>query len=471
MNPPSRSLWQLWWRTAALLPPIIALISVVFVNIGKNPKGFVFTPRWSAAFALWLLLAVTLMLHWLVRSQLEPQAPPDRPANGDPATTETERRRRAAEQIAEQKRAEDEEPATQPEVQLAGRQVVDAAKSQVAASVRARRMGLKSLIVGADGRVSTSKVQAVLWTYAVLFAFSYMLVIGRVPYDASGRPSVGLDDAFADFVGAELQPEYIALLGLPVAAAVAAKALTTGKVAQNQVSKPPSEKSGVGAGVAEIVSNDAGQGDLLDFQYFAFNVVALVYFFVAFASSSAENPSEGLPEIPVTLLTLAGVSTTSYVVKKALESGVAPAITSVAPLRVQLGTDTKLVIIGSGFLSGRGTDAARRSGVAATTTATQLNQVLLDGRQLIVEDGEWSDTKVTAKLPTANTRKTLVAEGWKDREDAPVVVRDDVGISSPAVTVKIDLPPEAAPENVEVVEEPQEPAAVEASSRKDGGQP
>jgi hypothetical protein len=457
------------WRVAALLPPILALISLVFVNIGEDPKGFVFTPLWSAAFALWLLLAVTLVLHWLVRSQLEPQAPSDQSAAGEPAATEIDRRRQVAERVAEEWRAKDEEPAEQLEVQLAGRQVVDAAKSEVVAQVRARRMGLKSLVVGADGRASTSKLQAVLWTYAVLFAFSYMLVLGRVPYDTSERPDVGLNEAFTDFVEADLQPEYIALLGLPVAAAVAAKALTTGKIAQNQMSKPLSDKSGVGAGLAEIVSNDEGQGDLLDFQYFAFNVLALVYFFVAFATTSADSPVEGLPDIPPTLLTLAGVSTTSYVVKKALESGVAPTITSVAPIRVQLGRDTKLVISGSGFLTGRGTDAARRSGVAATTTATQLNQVLLDGRQLIVGDGEWSDTKVTATLPAApQTREQLEANGWRDKEEAPVVVRDDVGVSSPAVTVQIDLPSaEAAPANGEVVEEPVEPAAVRGEAAEE----
>ena len=78
-----------------------------------------------------------------------------------------------------------------------------------------------------------------------LLAFSYMLVLGRVPYDRPGTPNAGLT-TFTDFVGAELQPEYIALLGLPVAAAVAAKALTTAKVAQHQVSKSPSDKAGVG---------------------------------------------------------------------------------------------------------------------------------------------------------------------------------------------------------------------------------
>src|SRR6266545_7802521 len=58
--------------------------------------------------------------------------------------------------------------------------------------------------------------------------------------------------------------------------AVVAKALTTGKAASGQLTKSASESRGVGAGIAEIVSNDTGQADLIDIQYFAFNVVALL---------------------------------------------------------------------------------------------------------------------------------------------------------------------------------------------------
>ncbi len=377
----------------------------------------------------------------MVVAYLEPQSQDEQPADGELASAEIERVRQFADRVAEEERTRGEEPADNPEVQHAGRRAVDAARNQVAAQVRARRMGLQSLVVGADGRASTSKTQAALWTYAVLFAFSYMLVLGRVPYDRPERPRIGLDNALGAFVDVELQPEYIALLGLPVAAAVAAKALTTGKVAQNQVTKPPGDKSGVAAGVAELVSNDAGQSDLLDFQYFAFNLLMLAYFFVAFISS-ADTPSAGLPDIPPTLLTLGGVSTTSYVVKKALETGGRAQHHLGRSLAVQLGRDTKMVIIGSGFLSGRGTDAARRSGVAATAAATELNQVLIDGRPLIAR--EWTDTTVTATLPTGRTADQLTEDGWRSRSDAPVVVRDDVGVSSPPVTVEIVLAGPAA---------------------------
>ena len=128
-------------------------------------------------------------------------------------------------------------------------------------------------------------------------------------------------------------------MGLPIAAAVTAKALVTGKTASADLVKTPAESTGVEKGLAEVVSNDAGQADLLDLQYFAFDIVALLYFLIQFLTVTAVDPSKGLPTIPPTLLALAGVSTTGYLVKKALETGVAPTISSVSPLRVQLGQD------------------------------------------------------------------------------------------------------------------------------------
>jgi hypothetical protein len=63
--------------------------------------------------------------------------------------------------------------------------------------------------------------------------------------------------------------------------------------------------------------------------------------------------------------------------------------------------------------------------------------VLLDGRPLTATN--WTDRSVTASLPTG-TRKELEADGWRDTQAAELVIRDDVGIGSPAVTVAIELP-------------------------------
>jgi hypothetical protein len=188
-----------------------------------------------------------------------------------------------------------------------------------------RRRGIKSLVIGTDGRASTSKVQVVLWTFAVFYAFLFLLLWGRSTAcdTASGQAAPVCQDAadargaFSRAVNGELQIEYYVLLGFPMAAAVAAKAITTAKVEDSTVVKPEigADQKGVVQGLAEVVSNDAGQTDLLDFQYFAFNLLTLGFFFVEFLT----KPGDGLPDLPPTLIALAGASTAVYTAKKALE--------------------------------------------------------------------------------------------------------------------------------------------------------
>lgn len=71
--------------------------------------------------------------------------------------------------------------------------------------------------------------------------------------------------------------------------------------------------------MAEVVSNDEGQTDLMDFQYFAFNLLALGFFLFEFVP----DPSGGLPDLPPTLLALTGLATASYTTKKGLETAAA----------------------------------------------------------------------------------------------------------------------------------------------------
>jgi hypothetical protein len=423
-----------WQRTGLLLALAAAVVFAV-VLIVQRERGFAFTPRWSALFAGWALLTITLLVDVVVRWQGD--------RNVDAEVADAKRQaaaaRRFAAEIADRARAAGSDPIDDPRVKAAGGLAVGAAAEYTSALVRARRAGLKSLVVGADGRASTSKIQAVLWTYAVLFALLYMVVLGRTMFGSSGgggAPGVGgFGDAFADFLAAGFRFEYVALLGLPIAGAVAAKGITSGKVVSEDVLKAPAgAKPGVGRGLAEAVSDDSGQTDLVDFQYFAFNLVALIYYFVSFATNSAVNPAEGLPVIPATLLALSGVSTTAYLVKKQLETGLAPVITSVAPMRVIVGADREMQIIGDGFLAeGKRVNSA-------------FNQVLLDGRPL--QTRKWTATSVTALLPSEIDRETLAELGWRDKVDAQLVVRDDRGTSSPLVKVEVILPA------AEVEEEP-----------------
>lgn len=174
-----------------------------------------------------------------------------------------------------------------------------------------RARGLLPLIVGKDKRVSTSKVQIVLWSYAVAFGLLSALF------------HLGTDD----FGEVELGGEYLILLGSPAAAALLAKTFTVSKLQSGTIIKPDAQdEPGLASGVSQVVTDDEGRADLFDFQYFLFTLVALTYFFWRFFLA----PENGLPNLPETLVALTGVSAASYVTKKGLEREI-PLITAVYP--------------------------------------------------------------------------------------------------------------------------------------------
>src|SRR5207244_8531737 len=96
----------------------------------------------------------------------------------------------------------------------------------------------------------------------------------------------------AEAVNRRIEPEYLVLLGVPVTAAVAAKGFTSAKVANGTLTKPPfnpdavpadkRSKRGSARALREIVANDKGELDLLDFQYALFNLLRLTFFGVQF---------------------------------------------------------------------------------------------------------------------------------------------------------------------------------------------
>lgn len=239
------------------------------------------------------------------------------------------------------------------------------ARSGPPSAVRQRRRGIKSLVIGTDGRASTSKLQVVMWTFAVFYALVFLLAWGR----STGCGSTGLSAsaraqcaqapparaAFSNLVNHPLQPAYYVLLGFPLTAAVAAKALVTSKVADGTLVKPPADQTGTSQGLSEIVSNDQGETDLVDFQYLAFNLLTLAFFALEFLT----RPASGLPDLPPTLIALAGLSAATYTTKKALETSPTPTISKVVPTRIPLTAGTHIIIAGGdlGPWSGAGSAA------------------------------------------------------------------------------------------------------------------
>lgn len=300
--------------------------------------------------------------------------------------------------------------------------------------VRRRRSGIKALVMGADGRTSTSKLQVVLWTFAVFYAFAFLMVWGRstgceqaTPEATSVCRQAARDRGVFDRVAnRRLQSDYYALLGFPVAAAVAAKALTSNKVARGKVSKDAPTEEGAVRAIAESVTNDSGEMDLLDFQYVAFNLLTLAYFWVEFVL----NPAGGLPTLPATLIALSGLSTASYTAKKALDEDSQPTVSAVVPRRLALATDTRFVITGGGFGPAPESSNGRRK------DQKKAAEVWLDSVSLGTSN--WDDNRIEVKLTSALAKK--LGSSLNGNGEAEIIVVNDCGLASAPFSVETYKP-------------------------------
>jgi hypothetical protein len=177
---------------------------------------------------------------------------------------------------------------------------------------------LVDFVSGLDGKWSTSKAGVLLWTGAIWFAFLAIL------FHTHGD---GVKHAV-------LKSEYLVVLGIPAGAALAAKGITGNKITTGAADKPKAEgHSNPVKGVGELVSDDSGRADLLDFQYFGFNLILLGFFLFRFFGA----PQFGLPNLPETLLAVSGVSAASYVGKKGLSDDAGPTVRSVVPPKAAIG--------------------------------------------------------------------------------------------------------------------------------------
>jgi hypothetical protein len=225
----------------------------------------------------------------------------------------------------------------------------DGSPDAIGANVQFRRRGLKAAIVGADGRVSTSKTQVFLWTAFLVAAFVYLLILLR---------SYSGGTLFTNAITTNWRPEYLVLIGLPVAAATIASGAVKGsngglgpvsKDDAKTVAAAPKDDptsvadqttlnanavtvlsssvkvysrdpvgagvKGIRAGLAELITDETGTLAWPDLQYVVFTLITLA----TFCAQILANPTNGLPPVPAALLTLMGVSSTGYVANKVVQ--------------------------------------------------------------------------------------------------------------------------------------------------------
>lgn len=164
------------------------------------------------------------------------------------------------------------------------------------------------VIIGADGRVSTSKTIATVWTFVVAAAMLALVYADLLNHN----------EALEATNAAGVVGQYALLFGGPLGAAILSKAIVSGQVKEEASAKPPASS----AKLSDLIANDAGDTDLGDLQYVLFNVVALVF---VLGTMLLHQPSAGLPHIPDVLLGLTSVSAVGYVGKKLLPTEAASA--------------------------------------------------------------------------------------------------------------------------------------------------
>lgn len=160
-----------------------------------------------------------------------------------------------------------------------------------------------ALAMGVDNRLSTSKLQALLWTATVGFVY-VMIYADRV-----------LVYGFVNAITAIPENVLIAL-GISATSAVAAKAITTSQVAANPGSKTPNPTPSYN--VSNLVTNDgAPTPSLTKVQYLFWTIVAIVVYLVtAFhglgAAASCHTDKCSLPDIDTILMLFMGLGSATY---------------------------------------------------------------------------------------------------------------------------------------------------------------
>jgi hypothetical protein len=245
---------------------------------------------------------------------------------------------------------------------------------------------VRGAVLGADGRVSTSKTVAVAWTYSVASAL-LSIVIAKW---------MGHGHAYGDQVKNGLQGAYALLIGGPIGAAILAKGIVSSQV-DGGASRPTADS----AQASDLVTDDSGETDLGDLQYVLFNTVALVFFFGEFWT----NPQLGLPTIPDVLLGLTSVSAVGYVAKKALPSG-GLNVVKVDPAKAAAGAVVTLYV--SGLADAQGTvPAAADVTVEFGTTAAGVQTITTSS------EGPTMTVVVPAGLPATAVDVTVTYQGQK----------------------------------------------------------
>ncbi len=271
---------------------------------------------------------------------------------------------------------------------------------------------IPGILVGADNRLSTSKLSAFAWTW----------VLGWAMLSLAVADWVGAPGGWKQFLDQGLQDEYLVLLGGPFVALVGAKALVTSAVERGALVKLAAgdEETKLAERVSQAFSDDTGQTDLLDTQYLLFGAITLLVFIVMFIRESWE----GLPSLPELLIGLSTLGATAFIANKWTAKDAKPRIDQIVPESAKEGDE--VVIYGSNLLT---------VSVGGKRTQTKEPMKVLFG-SLVEQDVSPTASQAVTSASGSDWVKLTVpkvpdaAWGTDKTKQAPIVVRNAIGVTS-----------------------------------------
>jgi hypothetical protein len=250
------------------------------------------------------------------------------------------------------------------------------------------------LVIGADGRPSTSKLKPFLWTAVVVFSYAVLY---------AARTKKGYIEAIA-----EIPPSLLLAIGFDAATLVAAKGITESQVSNRQIEKPPSADpqartdattvdTQTNDGPGAVFNDDKGFPDLTKIQTITWTVFAIVIYLIAVDSILTELRSSGvpfyspgaslgsrygLPDIAPALMVLIGLGNAAYLGKKLVTTDT-PVLTALSLERT--GTKTNVTLSGVALGASQGG-----------------SKIVVNDKELDLVPLEWTNERVKFTLPDKN---------------------------------------------------------------------
>jgi hypothetical protein len=259
---------------------------------------------------------------------------------------------------------------------------------------------LRPLYCGADGRPSTSKFQAMVWTIVALFTYAGIYTLRWYMGGTGGSNE-----------DSTVPKNLLIAMGFSFTTLAAAKAITVSYLNSGQISKDG------GPADTNLMQSDDGSVDLSKAQmlWWTFLGVGIYLFTVFDIFRKPASTNIVMPDIGTTLMVLMGLSHGVYVGKKLVTVDTP----TVNPLSVNAGPPgTVVTLTGSGF------GASQAPG----------SQILLDGSPVAATS--WSDGQIVFTIPATHPS----ARPWTSGQRVAVDVAINGTSSIAPATFTVVLP-------------------------------